>query len=111
MKNLWFVYIALFFLFSGISPAGAASSEPAPLLPESLAARNEMAANQKTLTVLVREKDLEKAADPEKAIPLLNNSNDAYAKKGWSVFSILPYYNDGEFQGFFVTYHKSLIIE
>lgn len=105
MKNIWFVYISLFLLFSGISQAIAASSEPAPLLPESLAARSEMAANQKTLTIFIREKD------PAKATTLLNNSNDDYAKKGWSVFSILAYNTDEDFQGFFVTYQKTLVIE
>jgi len=105
MKNLWFVYIALFLLFSGISQATAASSESAPLLPESLAAKAEMTANQKTLTIFIREKD------PEKATTKLNNSNDDYAKKGWSVFSILPYNAEKDFQGLFVTYQKSLVIE
>ena len=105
MKNIWFVCISLFLLVSGISQAGAASSEPAPLLPESLASRSEMAANQKTLTIFIREKD------PAKATTLLNNSNDDYAKKGWSVFSILPYNTDEDFQGFFVTYQKTLVIE
>jgi hypothetical protein len=105
MKNYCFVCIALFLLFSGTSQAGAASLESAPLLPESLAARTEMAANQKTLTIFIREKD------PLKATILLNNSNDDYAKKGWSVFSILPYNADKDFQGFFVTYQKTLVVE
>ncbi len=105
MKNLRFIFIALFLLYSNITPAGAASSGTAPLLPESLAAKNEMAANQKTLTIFVREKD------PEKATSLVNNSNEDYGKKGWTVFGILPYNDDGDFQGFFITYVKSLIIE
>jgi len=105
MKNLWFICIALFLLFSGINPASTAASDPAPLLPESLAARTEMAANQKTFTLFIREKD------PEKATTQLNNSNDDYAKKGWSVFNILSYNSDDDFQGFFVTYQKSLVIE
>lgn len=105
MKNLWFVYIALFLLFSGISSAGASSSEPAPLLPESLAAKNEMAASQKTLTIFIREKDLEKATS------LLNDSNDDFGKKGWTVFSIVTYNVSGDFRGFFVTYQKNLVLE
>ncbi len=105
MKNHRVVYIALFLLFSGISQAGAASSESAPLLPESLAARTEMAANQKTFTLFIHEKD------PEKATTQLNKSNEDYAKKGWSLFTILPYNTEREFQGFFVTYQKSLVIE
>jgi len=105
MKNLRFIYIALFLLCSGISPADAASAEPALLLPESLAAKKEMAANQKTLTIFVREKD------PEKATSILNTSNEDYGKKGWTVFGILPYNDDGDFHGFFITYMKSLIIE
>ncbi len=105
MKNLRFVYITLFLLLSVISQAGAASSEPAPLLPESLAAKNEMAANQKTLTTFILEKDL------EKAIPLLNDSNDDFGKKGWTVFSIVTYNVSGDFKGFIITYQKSLVIE
>ncbi len=105
MKNLRYISIALFLLCSGISPGHAASSGPALLLPESLAAKNEMAANQKTLTIFVREKD------PEKATSSLNTSNEEYGKKGWTVFGILPYHDDGDFHGFFITYVKSLIIE
>ena len=105
MKNLWFVCMALFLLFSGTTPTPAGASEPAALLPESLAARTEMAANQKTFTLFIHEKD------PEKATTQLNTSNDDYAKKGWSVFSILTYNSDSDFQGFFVTYQKSLAIE
>ena len=106
MKNLRFISIALFLLFLEISPAGAASlSESASLLPEHLAAKAEMAANSKTVTIFINEKD------PEKALVLLNTSNDNYAKKGWSVFGIFPYIHTSDFQGFFVTYQKSLIIE
>lgn len=97
-------FLSLFFLFSSIGSA-VASSEPAPLLPESLAARTEMAASQKTLTVFMKEKD------PNKATEQLNKSNDEYARKGWTVFNILPYIHEEDFQGFFVTYQKNLIIE
>ncbi len=105
MKNLWFVCIALFLLFSGINPASAAASEPAPLLPESLAARTEMAASQKTTTIYILEKDIEKATS------LLNDSNDDFGKKGWTVFSIITYNVSGDFKGFFITYQKNLVIE
>lgn len=84
--------------------APAASSEPAPLLPESLAARAEMAANQKTLTVLIEKED------PKELTELLNSSTEEYAKKGWTVHTITPYTNDGDVDGFFITYQKSLII-
>lgn len=106
MKQSISMILALLLLFSGTASAGAASSsEPAPLLPESLAARTEMAASQKTLTIFLKEKD------PEKATLQLNNSNDDYGRKGWTVFSILPYIHEEEFQGFFITYQKNLIIE
>ena len=104
MKRRTTLFLSLFFLFPVIASA-ASSSEPAPLLPESLAARTEMAANQKTLTVFLKEKD------PNKATELLNKSNEEYGRKGWTVFSILPYVHEEEFQGFFITYQKTLIIE
>ena len=104
MKRRISFLLSLFLIIPAIAFA-AASSEPAPLLPESVAARSEMAASQKTLTLLLKERD------PDKATELLNNSNDDYGRKGWSVFSILPYTHEEDFQGFFVTYRKNLIIE
>ena len=106
MKLRISMILSLLLLSCGIGSAGAASpSEPAVLLPESLAARTEMAASQKTLTIFMKEKD------PEKATLLLNSSNDEYGRKGWTVFSILPYMHEEDFQGFFITYQKNLIIE
>jgi hypothetical protein len=105
MNNLSLSAIALFAFFTGSTLANAASSEPAPLLPESLAAKTEMAANQKTLTLFIEERD------PKKATTLLNTTNEEYAKKGWSVFNILTFNTDEEFRGFFVTYQKTLIFE
>lgn len=96
--------LTLLFLLPAVAPA-ASSSEQAPLLPESLAARTEMAASQKTLTIFL------KAEDPVKATEELNKSNEEYARKGWTVFSILPYTRDEDFRGFFVTYQKNLILE
>ena len=98
-------FILIFMLSSLTLTISAGTSEPAPLLPESLAARNSMAADQKTTTVFILEKE------PVKATKALNTSNDEYAKKGWSVFSILPYVNDGDFLGFFITYQKKLILQ
>lgn len=106
MKHRIPVILPLLVLLAGSSPVEAASSaEPAPLLPESIAARSEMATSQKTLTVFLKEED------PEKATQKLNTTNEEYGKKGWTVFSILPYVRDEDFQGFFITYQKSLIIE
>ncbi|MFH0785047.1 MAG: hypothetical protein V2B20_24250 [Pseudomonadota bacterium] len=105
MKNLKYAYIALFVFFSGVGAANCASSEPTTLLPENLAAKGEMAASQKTITIDIKEDK------PEKAIIKLNDSNGEYQKKGWTVFSILTYTRDGDFKGFFVTYQKSLILE
>lgn len=104
MKRRISVFLSLFLLVPAIAFA-ASSSEPAPLLPESVAARSEMAASQKTLTIYLKEKD------PNKATDLLNKSNEEYGRKGWTVFSILPYMHEEDFQGFFVTYQKNLIIE
>jgi hypothetical protein len=88
-----------------VAPSATLAAEQAPLLPESLAARAEMASNQKTLTVLIEEDD------PEKAVAALNASNEEYGKKGWTVLNILTYTNNEDFDGFFVTYQKSLVIE
>jgi hypothetical protein len=106
MKLLSITFCALSLLLTASQQTWAATSaQPAPLLPESLAARAEMASSQKTLTVLIENED------PGKATAALNASNEEYGKKGWSVLSILTYTNDGDFEGFFVTYQKSLVIE
>lgn len=106
MKRLSIVCCAISLLIAANHQAQAASSaEPSPLLPESLAARTEMASNQKTLTIVIKNED------PEKATAALNASNEEYAKKGWNLFSILTFTDDGDFEGFFVTYQKSLVIE
>lgn len=103
MRSSFILFIAIL-LFPGLSLA-ASNSEPGPLLPESLAARGEMAANQKTITVFL------KHDDPEKLAEIVNTSNSEYAKKGWTVFAISPYMNDGDTEGVFVTYQKKLVIE
>ena len=105
MNNLSLVSVVLFAFLLTSTSAKAASAEPAPLLPESLAAKTEMAANQKTLTLFIEERD------PKKATILLNTTNEEYAKKGWSVFNILTFNTDEEFRGFFITYQKTLIFE
>lgn len=64
-----------------------------------------MAANLKTTTIFIE------AKEPKKAVVALNISNDEYAKKGWTVFSIIPYQQSEDFRGFFVTYQKKLILE
>ena len=83
----------------------ASLSSTAPLLPESLAARSELAINQQTVTVFLKEDD------PLKLTDLLNNTNDEYAQKGWSIFAITSYIHNGDMDGMFVTYQKGLAIE
>jgi hypothetical protein len=80
-------------------------AEETPLLPESLAARSEIAPVEKTLTVFLKEDD------PVKLTALLNTSNEEYAQKGWSVFTITAYTDNGDVDGFFVTYSKGLTVE
>lgn len=105
MKILFITIFGLLSIGSFMSSSSAGNlNEPSPLLPESLAARSEMAASKKTVTIFLSEDD------PEKATGLLNLSNDDYAQKGWTVFTIQPYIQDGDFDGFFVTYERSIII-
>lgn len=104
-RRISVILTLLVFLACSSSIQAASSAEPAPLLPESIAARLEMAASQKTLTIFLKEEH------PEKATQKLNTSNEEYNKKGWTVFSILPYVHNEDFGGFFITYQKSLIIE
>lgn len=94
--------ISLVLTGSFVSNAFAAE---APLLPESLAAQSEIAVNKKTFTVFLKEDD------PEELTALLNASNEEYAQKGWSVFAIIPYSDNGDVDGFFVTYCKGLEVE
>lgn len=103
MKSYIFALATLLLLFTNSSTVTAASLQSTPLQPESLEARAEMAASKKTLTIFIPE------SDPEKATELLNNTNDAYAKKGWTVFSIHPFMENGDFEGFFITYEKNLL--
>ncbi len=100
MKPLLLTFALLFFVVSGVH----AASEPAPLLPESLAARDQLAANQKTTTIFLKEND------PVKATELLNTTNEEYNKQGWTLFGVLTFIRDEDFQGFFVTYQKNLVI-
>lgn len=103
MKIFVFAFLTLFVVSSNSSTSYAVSPQSSPLLPESLDARAEMAASKKTLTIFIAE------SDPEKATRLLNSSNDDYAKKGWTVFSIHPFTKNGDFEGFFITYEKNLL--
>ena len=83
----------------------ASPSTAASLLPESLAARSEQAAQQKTVSVFLKEDD------PLKLTELLNTSNEEYAQKGWSVLTITSYMRNGDVDGLFVTYHKGLAVK
>ncbi|MFW2365526.1 MAG: hypothetical protein ACN4GW_03870 [Desulforhopalus sp.] len=103
MKRRILALTSLFSIFLISNSLPVAFAQPGPLLPESLAARAEMAASKKTHTILIIE------SDAEKATQILNTSNDEYAKKGWNVFSIHQYIEDGDFEGFFVTYEKNLL--
>ncbi len=105
MKSLLTTLLIALFFLSVASVTIATSAEKAPLLPESLAARAEMAASQKTVTIFFKEEN------PEKATKKLNASNSEYAQKGWTVFSIIPFMENGDFEGFFITYQKNLIVE
>lgn len=105
MKRVSIACLAAALSLAAIVPHSTLAAEQASLLPESLAARAEMASNQKTLTVLIKEDE------EEKAVAALNQSNEEYGKKGWTVLSILTYNDSGDFEGFFVTYQKSLVIE
>jgi hypothetical protein len=104
MKRLVLVAI-IFSLFStGSNSVSCFAAEQKMLLPESLEALSQMAADKKTVTIFIEEED------PKRATELLNTSNKEYAKKGWELFNITPYNYDGDFKGFFITYQKKLII-
>lgn len=104
MKYVLCLLFCFLFLFPNITIAASAASAE-PLLPESLAARSELATNQKLLTIFLEEDD------PVKLTELLNLTNDEYAQKGWSVFSISSYVHNGDMDGMFVTYEKGLTVE
>jgi hypothetical protein len=104
MRYIITCLIALFLIFPGIFIPDVHAVDGG-LLPESLAARSEVAVNKKTFTVFLKEDD------PEKLTALLNSSNEDYAQKGWSVFTIIPYSDNGDVDGFFVTYSKGLEVE
>ncbi len=104
MKQL-FIFLSV--LLFGLQLAGIAQSSEVeePLLPESIAARSKIAPVEKTITVFLEEDD------PVKLAVLINDSNEEYAQKGWSVFAINTYIENGDVDGFFVTYSKGLMVE
>ncbi len=104
MKYVFCLLLWVLFLVP-YSTMAASPANSEPLLPESLAARSEIAANQNLFTLFLEEDD------PVKLTKLLNNTNDEYAQNGWSVFSILPYLHNGDMDGMFVTYEKGLTAE
>lgn len=95
------IALAVFILFV---PPAVRAADPAPVLPESLAAREQMAASMKTHMVFI------KAEKPDKAVELVNASNEDYEKRGWTVLNLTPYLEDGDSKGFFITYQKTLVI-
>jgi len=104
MRYTFFLLLWCLFFFPNHTIA-ASPTDAEALLPESLAARSELAATQKTFTVFLEEDD------PVKLTKRLNNTNDEYARKGWSVFSIISYLHNGDMDGIFVTYQKELFVE
>ncbi|MFT5701230.1 MAG: hypothetical protein ACI8ZB_004119 [Desulforhopalus sp.] len=104
MKYIFTFLTACLFLLPSVTTATPLPSA-APLLPESLAARSELASTQKTFTIFLKEDD------PAKLTEFLNSTNEEYAQKGWSVFSIISYINNGDVDGLFVTYQKGLTVE
>lgn len=104
MKYVFCLSLWILFLFPNFTMA-ASPVNTEPLLPESLAARSEIAANQNLFTLFLEEDD------PAKLTKLLNKTNDEYAQNGWSVFSIVSYVHNGDMDGMFVTYEKGLTAE
>lgn len=104
MNQLITAICTIFILLSSFGSDWVYSSQQSPLLPESIAARTEISPSQRIYTIFLKEDD------PEKAAQLLNSANDQYARKGWSVFSIIPYIEGSDFEGFFVTYQKNLVM-
>lgn len=104
MKYLFIFVTALLFGFQHTAVTTSNAAEE-PLLPESIAARSELAPVEKKITIFLREDD------PVKLATLLNDSNEEYAQKGWSVFAINTYTENGDVDGFFVTYSKGLTVK
>lgn len=104
MRYCFYLLLWCLFLFPNHTAAATPANVEA-LLPESLAARSELATTQKTITVFLEEDD------PVELTKLLNKTNDEYAEKGWSVFSIISYIHNGDMDGIFVTYQKGLSVE
>ena len=103
MKRLILTALTICFLISTVAPSIVAANQPL-LLPESLKARSQMAADKKTVTIFIAEED------PNKVTELINTSTTEYAQKGWELFTIFPFTENGDFEGFFITYQKKLII-
>ena len=104
MNRFILTAITLSFLFTGMNSSLHAATDTGMLLPESLEARSKMAADKKTVTIFIAEED------PKRITELVNTSNEEYAKKGWELFNITPYHDNGDFEGFFITYQKKLMI-
>ncbi len=103
MKRLILTTLTICFLIATTVPNIMAASQGL-LLPESLKARSQMAADKKTVTIFIEEDD------PNKITEMVNLSTAEYAQKGWTLFSIIPYTEGSDFEGFFITYQKKLII-
>lgn len=104
MNRLILTAITLIFLCAGLGISSGNAADKGMLLPESLEARTKMAADKKTVTIFIEEDD------PKRATELLNTSNAEYAKQGWELFSITSFIDSGDFEGFFITYQKKLMI-
>ena len=104
MNRFILTAITLSFLFTGINVPVCSAADSGMLLPESIEALSKMAADKKTTTIFIEEED------PKRVTELVNTSNAEYAKQGWELFNITPYIKSGDFEGFFITYEKKLII-
>lgn len=101
MKNIILFFLSSFVLIYTLQTTAYATDD-IQLLPEDIAARSEMSASHKTITVFIEEDK------PLIAAQKLNDSNNEYARQGWVLFAITPYVEDEDFEGFFATYKKAL---
>ncbi len=103
MKHIYAI-IVLILMTSGAALAEA-PGDSYSLLPESIAAREQMAAEKKTTTIFLEEKD------PGRLIERINTTSSEYAQKGWSVFAITPYIKNSSNAGVFLTFQKKLVMK
>ncbi|GAB3385822.1 hypothetical protein [Lysobacter fragariae] len=97
MRNLSF---AAFFAFAALAmPAHASLFEKKP----AVAAEEAAAQNLPAVTIWV---DASWGFRNQGAANNLTKSHSAFASKGYKVVDVAPYIENGDLQGFFVTYQK-----